>query len=174
MLLSYFCSTTHSWGFVMRKVVTLRLEEQVVEGLRAMGESDGRSLANLIELWWRRERDRRLHGEVTLDDVLDRLERIQDALAVKKKSGVGRKSPLEVALFEGLNMDAWKSWVEHRRQLGCPMSYGEAEKVVAQLAEWDEQGWAVEKIIEHCIHEISRKLYLPHTFIRSVKGKASL
>jgi hypothetical protein len=155
----------------MRKVVTMRLEEEIVDDLRDWAKAEGRSLANLMESWWRRERDRRLGSEVTLnvlDDKLDRVMGLIESLK-KKKSSEPKLTAMDVDLCGVIDEDSWKEWVGHLRMMGVYPNHYHAQGMVKQLVDLDKDGWDCEILLKELAEGRAKSVYIPVKLQRANK-----
>jgi predicted DNA-binding protein len=152
-------------------VISIRVEREVKERLQEWAKAEYRSLGSYMESIVAREVARRESGVVTLESLESLLLSLLEKYEAKNKKVSRARNPKELELFDGLSESSWLAWLEHRRVLGAPLSYGEGERTVDQLKGWDTEGYNVNAIIDDCIKAISRKLYLPRAALYSVNGK---
>jgi hypothetical protein len=148
----------------MRKVVTVRLEEGVVEDLRGWAGESGRSLANLLEWWWKVEKERREGHQVTLEILDEKLDRL---LMTKAKVKSAPRLTAEDVEVEGIvEREAWLKWVRHLHGCGVHLNYymGELEK--RRLQALSEEDWDCELLIDTLIAMRAKSIYLPMDWTR--------
>jgi DNA-binding PadR family transcriptional regulator len=71
------------------------------------------------------------------------------------------KSQISVHLPDFINPSLWDDWTRHRREIGHSLKPTTIQKQLKQLAEWQSQGYDVNKIIEQSIVNGWQGLFLP-------------
>lgn len=84
--------------------------------------------------------------------------------AVKTQKAVRTESAASpLVLPEWLDPDLWAEWVKHRKEKKCPMTNSSAEKLIAKLATFREQGQSPKAVIDHSIAGGYQGLFAPRT-----------
>jgi hypothetical protein len=97
--------------------------------------------------------------------------------AVRTQKAVRTESAASpLVLPEWLDPDLWAEWVKHRKEKKCPMTNSSAEKLIAKLATFKEQGQSPKAVIDHSIAGGYQGLFAPRsdTVVGSVKRPSSL
>lgn len=70
-------------------------------------------------------------------------------------------SPLDVSLPSCINSEAWKKWVQHRKQKRSPLTQLTVESQIKDLENWFNQGHDPNAIINHSIGQGWAGLFAP-------------
>jgi hypothetical protein len=151
---------------------SVKMAAATKEAWRRLAEAEGRSMGNYLERLLNREA---MEHEVTLYDVMGRLEVIHALLVVKggKVSKPEAKdhgpSPYDIDTGEIVTKETWHSWLNHLRGMGTRLNHYSAMKHFEQLRElYDRpEQWNCDELVKELIKQAARSIYLPYSFKKS-------
>lgn len=134
--------------------VSVRMEEAIHGEFKRWADEDRRSLGNYLEALFMQERERRVHGDVTLAVLNEKLDR----LLAKSKSSSQKKDSVvtseeEFVLPEYVDEEIWNDFVQHRKEIKKPLTKSTLKYELRCMEQAHANGWDIDGLLEKAIQK---------------------
>ena len=144
-------------------VVSVRMDAEVRDSLKCFADHDRRTLGSYIESLLIGEQDRRVRGDLSLQDVMNDLGLILEKLDNPKAKKVikEKSSPMDCELPEDLDESSWKNWIQHLHRCDVHLNQYRAQKHADKFAQYSED-YDVNMLVERLIDDGAMSVFIPN------------
>ncbi len=149
----------------MKVAVKVELESEVLEQLLGDAWGDRKYVRQYVVRLVNETAERQTLDGFTLDDVMERLDRIISLHTKKPTNEVTKLSPYDCELPEELDRSLWHEWITHLHKSEIHINHYMAQKQADKLKEYAED-FDVSMLLRKLIDDGAKKIYLPFEWLR--------